>query len=288
MGPTNEALVRLFGADQKYRQAQARYDAASRDVRIQQGRVADLENKLATASTQLKDFQARSANTELDIKAREEKIERFRQQQQTAKNNKEYQTFLVQINTEKVDKGKVEDELLKLMEQVEKSQVEVKQLTGMVETEKQKLQGMREQITARLDTLKLEIDQLKPARDEAAAAVTPTLLAAFDRLAERFDGEALAAIQRPDKRVEEYACAACYMNMAVDIYNRLHTRDEPMFCPSCRRFLYIPEDLTPETAINQKKKPTKREREEAATAAEASAPPAPAAPLEPPSPEAQV
>jgi predicted nucleic acid-binding Zn-ribbon protein len=283
MGPTNEALVRLFGADQKYRQAQARHDAASRDVRIQQGRVNDLESKLSAASTQLKDFQTKAGTTELDIKAREQKIERFREQQQTAKNNKEYQTFLVQINTEKVDKNKVEDELLKLMEQIEKSQVEVKQLTGMLETEKQKLQTIREQITGRLETLKQEIEQCKPARDEAAAAVNPSLLVVFDRLADRFDGEAMAPISRPDKRVEEYVCGACNMSMAVDMYNRLHSRDEAIFCPSCRRFLYIPEDMTPEAAIKQKKKP-KKEKEEAPAEAAAQDPQQPTPPA---TPEAQ-
>lgn len=36
MGPTNVALVKLFHADTKYRQAQSRYEAASRDVKITQ------------------------------------------------------------------------------------------------------------------------------------------------------------------------------------------------------------------------------------------------------------
>ena len=37
------------------------------------------------------------------------------------------------------------------------------------------------------------------------------------------------------------------------IAHKLHSRDEIVFCPSCRRILYIPEDLTPEAAIHGSK-----------------------------------
>jgi hypothetical protein len=42
------------------------------------------------------------------------------------------------------------------------------------------------------------------------------------------------------------------------VYNRLHTRDELVFCPSCRRILYIPEELPPETAVHRPKERKER------------------------------
>lgn len=257
MGPTNQAMVKLFNADQKYRVAQARYDAASKDVRLQESRVKELQVKLDGTALQLKEQQVKAGNTELDIKARDAKIERLREQQQTAKNNKEYQTFLVSINTEKVDKSKVEDELLMMLVAVERLQAEQATMAAVVETESQKLTQMRVQITTKLVALKSEVDALKPDRDAAAAEVPAKMLEVFDKLCERFDGEAMAAIEKPDRRVEEYNCTACNMSMAADIYNRLHSRDDVVFCPSCRRFLFIPDDLPPEQAINQKKKSKK-------------------------------
>ncbi len=52
------------------------------------------------------------------------------------------------------------------------------------------------------------------------------------------------------------------MSLVVDVYNRLHLRDDITFCPSCRRILYIPEDMTPEMAINPPtvKKPKKEKK----------------------------
>lgn len=271
MGPINQALVKLFEADQKYRQAQSRYEAASLDVRSQERRVNELAARLDQTHLQLKELQAHTANTELDIKTREQKIERFRQQQQTAKNNKEYQTFLIQINTEKVDKGKVEDELLRLMLQVERSQADVKTLSEQLGGEKTRLGQMREQITGRLEAIQKEVNDLKPARDQAAAEVPAKYLETFERLCERFDGESMASIEKPNRRVEEYVCMACNMLLAPDIYNRLHSRDEPLFCPSCHRFLFIPNDLPVELAVNQRKKPRKADEK----AAEAKSDPQP-------------
>ncbi len=63
----------------------------------------------------------------------------------------------------------------------------------------------------------------------------------------------MSALAKPDRRREEYACSACNMDLVTDVYNKLHTRDELVFCPSCRRMLYIPDDLPIELAVNKVK-----------------------------------
>jgi predicted nucleic acid-binding Zn-ribbon protein len=252
MGPTNVALVKLFQADQQLRAARERLDAAAKNVRVQERRVNDLLTKQKAAQSSHKELAAKAANLDLDLRTRDAKIEKLRTQQQTAKNNKEYQAFLIEINTAKVDKGKVEEETMKVMEQVDKANAEVENFTTQLEGERKKLAEMAAQIDSTLKELQSEVDALKPARDVAASALPPKVLAEFDRLADRFDGEALAALAKPDRRREEYLCTACNMDLVTDVYNKLHSRDELVFCPSCRRMLYIPEDLPPEAAINTK------------------------------------
>jgi predicted nucleic acid-binding Zn-ribbon protein len=253
MGPTNVALVQLYRADQALREAEERLDSASRSVRVQERRINELAEKLKLAQTQLREQQARGGQLDLDIKARDAKIERYREQQQNAKNHKEYQAFLTEINTEKIDKVKVEDEYLKVMEQAEKTAAEVKDLAAQLEGERKKNEETRGQLSGRLAELQAEIDRLRPVREAAAKGVSPKGLAAFERLVERFEGEVMAAIQRPDRRREEYVCTACNMSLVADVYNRLHSRDDLVPCPNCHRLLYIPEDMTPERAINKPK-----------------------------------
>src|SRR5256885_701612 len=185
MGPTNIALVKLFNADQKVREAQERLEAATKDVRVQERRTNDLAEKHKLGAAKLKELQSKTAQLDLDLKSRDGHIDKLRAQQQNAKNNKEYQAFLVEISTEKVDRNKVEEEVLKLMEQTEKQQAELKDLGAHLDSEKAKLESMRTQITGRIQELQGEIDELKPARDAAAAAVPAKAREAYDKLAER-------------------------------------------------------------------------------------------------------
>jgi predicted nucleic acid-binding Zn-ribbon protein len=274
MGPTNVALVKLFQADQKLREAQGRLDAASKGVRIQERRTHDLAERIRLAQATVKEQQSHAANLDLDLKARDAQIEKLRGQQQNAKNNKEYQAFLVEINTNKVDRGKIEEEALKLMDTIEKGQAELKDLNAQLEGEKSKLATMKAQIGDTVASLQKEIDALRPERESAAAAVPAKAREAFQRLADRFEGEALSAITRPDRRREEYVCSGCMMDLVTDVYNKLHTRDELVFCPNCRRILYIPDDLPPEMAVN---KPKERKERTPRSSSSGSSGPAPAA-----------
>ena len=253
MGPTNIALVKLFNADQALREAQARLDAAARNVRIQERKVADLGERLKLAQSKLREQQAHAAQLDLDLRSRDAHIEKLRTQQQTAKNNKEYQAFLVEINTEKVDRNKVEDDAMRVLEAVEREQNEAGAMQGQLQAEQQRLASLRAESSETVKRLQAEVAALQPARDRAAAEVPPKGRDAFERLADRYEGEAMAPIAKPDRRREEYLCSACNMSLVPDIYNKLHSRDDLVFCPSCGRILYIPEDLPPEQAINSAK-----------------------------------
>src|SRR3954447_21854375 len=139
MGPTNVALVKLFQADQQLRAARERLDAAAKNVRVQERRVNDLAAKLKAAQQQHKELQARAGNVDLDLRTRDAHIDKLRTQQQTAKNNKEYQAFLIEINTCKVDKAKVEEEAMRLMEQADKAGAETAAITTQLDAERKRL-----------------------------------------------------------------------------------------------------------------------------------------------------
>src|SRR3954469_21692590 len=128
MGPTNVALVKLFEADTKLREAQSRLDATTKNVRVQERRTNDLAERIRQAQAGLKEQQARAGALDLDLKTRDAHIEKLRVQQQQAKNNKEYQAFLIEINTGKVDRNKIEEEALKLMEENEQAAAAIKEM----------------------------------------------------------------------------------------------------------------------------------------------------------------
>src|SRR5688500_4063437 len=146
MGPTNVALVKLFQADQQLRAARERLDAAAKNVRVQERRVNDLAAKLKASQTHHKELQARAANVDLDLRTRDAHIEKLRTQQQSAKNNKEYQAFLIEINTAKVDKTKVEEDAMREMEQGDKATAESAGFNSQRESQRKRLADWPTQI----------------------------------------------------------------------------------------------------------------------------------------------
>ena len=142
---------------------------------------------------------------------------------------------------------------MKVMGEVEKGQQEVAALNTALEGERAKLVTIKSQLADTIAKHQAEVDALKPARDAAQAALPPKVADKFNRLADRYEGDALSPLSRPDRRREEYLCTSCNMELAIDIYNKLHTRDDVVLCPNCQRILYIPEDLTPEAAISTTK-----------------------------------
>ncbi|HRK29485.1 MAG TPA: C4-type zinc ribbon domain-containing protein [Tepidisphaeraceae bacterium] len=265
MGPTVSALVNLFNADQTLREAQTRLDVASKNVRIQERRVHDLEARQKAGQALVKSLHAKSMAVDADVQGRDARIEKLRTQQASAKNNKEYQAFLVEINTGKVDREKAEEEGLKIVAQIEAQQKELEAVATQLQAEQAKLAEMKGSISQTLADLQAEIDRVQPTRDAAAGEVgklSAKSLNVYERLAERYDGEAIAPIGQPDRRQEAYSCMACHLELVTDIYNKLKTRDELVFCPNCGRILYAPAEMIYEQAKpkspSQRAAPTKK------------------------------
>ena len=264
MGPTNLALRELYQADRALREAQDRLDSATKSLRVQRKRVELAETAAAEARAASMAARGDHDRADLDLKTRDERITTLRDQQQNAKDNKEYQAFLVEINTQKADRAAIEERVLTAMQEAETHQAAHAAATARLAEEKQKLADLEAHNADRVSELEAAVAEKQPARDEAAEATPPRARELFERLADRYDGEGMAPLEMPDARRMEYFCGACNRELMVDAYNRLITRDEPVSCPSCDRLLFVPHGLTPEQAVPKKAKRSASTRKKAA------------------------
>jgi predicted nucleic acid-binding Zn-ribbon protein len=246
-------LLHYFRADRAYQTARQKLDAATRSVRIQEGKVNQLTAEHTEAHKKAVETDAKARELELEAKSREERIEMLRGRQGNATNPKEYQALIVEINTQKLDKSKIEEQTITLMEQSETQRKALAELKTRVDTEVAKLTAMRGEIDTKVKEITAEVEAAKGPRDEVGKTVPPAALAFYGRMADRFEGEAMAAIEKPDVREIDYLCTGCNTYLVANIYNRLmSSRDEIVTCPSCQRILFVPEDLTPEMALSKK------------------------------------
>lgn len=234
-----EALHELYLVDQQVRGLQSRLDSASTHVRAQNNKLDALHKQLADLTDQHRLAQATEANLENEVKSIEQRIAKLRDQMNSAKTNKEYSAFLVEVNTFKADKSKIEERALELLGESDKLAERMAQLKAQVE-DQQKIKAHAEaELEKRRAEVGEDLDKLKAKRQSAAAAVPGDALAVFEKLADDTDGEPMAPVEQDDPRRMEYNCGGCFMGIPVEVVNRLATQDNIVLCTSCGRILYL-------------------------------------------------
>ncbi|MCE9590423.1 MAG: hypothetical protein K8S99_07865 [Planctomycetes bacterium] len=237
-------LKKLYLLDMQLRGLRSRLDGAISRQQKQTARLEQLRQQRKELGEQVKLMQVKASTVEKQSQDMEARIATLRNQMNSVKNNKEYSALLIEVNTLKNDKGKVEEEALTHMTKVDELKKQAEELDGKI-TEQAKLVGVSEtEVKACEAELGQQLTDLTAQRDAAATLVPPESLATFNKLAYRFDGEAMASIVEENRRTMEYNCAGCYIGLPAERLNRLMRKpDEIVVCPSCGRILYIEEEL---------------------------------------------
>ena len=231
-------LYELYLIDQQVRGLSRGLNAAASHVKSQQAKLDQLNAQLAEVNGQLRHARAAAANLENDAASVQQRIDKLREQMNSAKTNKEYSTFLVEINTMKVEHGKLEEQALEHLTCADKLKADAEALQGKV-LEQQKIKAHADQkLVERQAEVGDQLEQVKAKRATTARQVPAQALSVFEKLCEATDGEALAEVTREDPR-SDYTCGGCYMALPMERVNLLATTNDLVRCPSCSRILYL-------------------------------------------------
>ncbi|MGI9013021.1 MAG: zinc ribbon domain-containing protein [Phycisphaerales bacterium] len=236
-------LLTLFRVDTQVRSLQSRVRAAERYLAAQQSRLDDLETDRAELASRIKHLRADVANAECEMATHDERIDKLRTSMNSSATQKEYTALLTEINTFKVARSELETIALEHLETIEQRSEELAAVEQQLE-ERARLRDL-----ARVDLEQCRTDvaerlaELQRERERAAAVIPPHDLDAFNELAERYDGEAMAFIDVVDRRNKEYACGACNLHVTLDAVSALQGAGATISrCAACRRILFLKEE----------------------------------------------
>jgi len=240
----NDALRTLNLVDMQLRGLDNRLSGARRHAKAQEAKQRQLVQQSEEISDQLRKAQASAAGLDNEIAAANDRVNVLREQMNTVKTNKEYSAMLVEVNTLKADRTKLEDQALEIMGQIDAFEAELAGITSAM-TEQAKITELaQKELADRTAEVSEQLEQLKAERIDAAEQVPAEALGIFDRLAETYDGEAMSPIIEEDRRRLEYVCGGCYMQIPVERVNQLaSSADDLVRCPSCTRILYLEPEL---------------------------------------------
>ncbi|MFB3893558.1 MAG: zinc ribbon domain-containing protein [Phycisphaerae bacterium] len=240
MGKMLDALLRLQAVERDLTAVRRRLQTRKNAVAIQQRKIDQLRAEYAAIHDKAVSRRKEADRRELDLKQKEAKVSSLRTALNTAKTNKEYAAILTELNTHKADNAKLEEEILKIMQEVDSIKADADKVNAQIEAESKRLQETQRTSEEEINRLTELTDKLTAQRADAAAEVPPEALAAFNRISESYEGEAMAVVEVHGKRPPyDYVCGGCYMSLNAEHANVLRTRDEIRTCDNCRRILYI-------------------------------------------------
>jgi len=241
MGPVLNGLIKLQSVENRLRAAKAKLARCRRSVIIQENQVRSLQSALEAKKEETQLTKVQCDRLELELKARDEQVNKLRASLNNAKTNKEYAAVLTQLNTTKADNSKIETQILELMKAVETDEQECVTIREQIEQQKQELEQKRKKAEASATEHEAEIAKIQAEWDEVAEEIPPKALEAFQRVAETYDGEAVVKVVEQEGKSAAFSCGGCFMGIPAESVNVLMTRDDIIRCPNCTRILVLSE-----------------------------------------------
>ena len=239
MGPVLNGLIKLQSIENRLRAVKTKLTRCRRNVIVQENRVRTLQNDLDAKKEEVQLVRIQSDRLELELATRDETMAKLRTSLNAAKTNKEYAAILTQLNTTKADNSKIENQILDLLKDLEADQAERENIKTQIEEQKQALEKIRKDSETLAVKYEAEIEQIQTEWNITAQNVPKEPLEIFKRLADTYDGEALALINQQEGSSGTYSCGGCFMGITAESVNLLMTKDDLIRCPNCTRILVL-------------------------------------------------
>jgi len=187
------------------------------------------------AENNLKALQVKHKEKELELAGKEEEIKKLQTQLYQLKTNKEYTAMMTEIERHKADNSILEEDIIKLMDEIDSASGKVKEEKEKFEEESKRSNADIKIVEEEIKKLEDDISALKAKRGELVPLIDKNVLSEYDRILDSKDGLALA-------KVENDSCSGCYMLLPSQVINEIKMRDNIIYCESCRRMLYIKDE----------------------------------------------
>ncbi|MGH9388624.1 MAG: zinc ribbon domain-containing protein, partial [Vicinamibacteria bacterium] len=148
-----------------------------------------------------------------------------------------YTAMLTQIERAKGACGAREEEILQLMEDIERLGEGIREMKASIEKSRLGYEAKKKSLEDRLATALTEMANENKHRDSVRAAIDHEHLNQFETLAAKLHGIAVSA-------AVSGVCRGCMRDIPPQTYNLLFRRDRILSCPNCQRILYLEESTS--------------------------------------------
>lgn len=256
-----ERLERLNKVDGQLRGLSVRVEKAKTFHRAQTKQL-DLEKKRTEeAKANLLQVKASYGVVETEAKALDTQIETSRERMDTSATAKEYNALLVELNTVKNERSKLDETMVQQLDEVERLEALVAESDSSATERETVVAAAAQDVKEREAEIAERVSVLQSERNEAAADIPQEVLDLYNTLCEQHDGEATAHVEIESFRHKEFSCSACSMQIPFAIVSKLYAGlGQVQQCTNCPCIMLLGEDVRNELDKDSKKNVKRREK----------------------------
>jgi uncharacterized protein len=231
-----EELLALQALDTTIGKLQQERAALDHGERVERA-LAQRQARLETAERRLQGLEIEHRNTELELKALEEKkrAESRRLYEGRITAPRELQALEMEIAMLDRQRQRLDENILRRLDEIESAKKAVEAAQATVAEAEKALQIIRRRYEKEVARIDGDLKKHAPERDRLAAELRPEVLRRYDDIRRRSHN--VAAV-----RIENGACAGCRMKVGTAVLRRLVSTDQYVYCESCTRYLFPPAD----------------------------------------------
>jgi predicted nucleic acid-binding Zn-ribbon protein len=215
------------------RDIRTRIDEGPQKLKAQQDRVARQEDALHKAQDELKHLKVDTHQKEVSLKTVDEKTKKYEKQLGDIMSKKEYDALKIELAHAREQGGKLEDEILGLLAQIEEKTARIPELEKNLKEGRTQVEQFVRDYDERMARLAQEQKDVRQKLVEVEATLPEEIKPHYERLVNMKGEDALAL-------VEGRTCTACYTEITAQNYQDL-LRGVFILCKNCGRIIYLAE-----------------------------------------------
>lgn len=230
--PAVTQLLIIQDRDRKLRQLNTELRNAPAERKAMEAKLAGTSSALDAAKLKAKEIEVKRKELENSVSAIEERISKFENQKLATKKNEEYQAYDHQVETLRKEIAGIEDEEIALMEAAEAQKPVIAAAEKAAAETRVIVERQVADLDAKVKAIEVQRQEIEADRAKLVAEVEEDLLDTYQRLFDKKDGLAVAALASE-------ICQGCHVKAQTHIMHSARAAKEVTHCLNCGRILYL-------------------------------------------------
>ncbi len=168
---------------------------------------------------------------DIDIAEVQDKIKKYKRQLLQVKTNEEYISITNEIKHEEERISLMEEERLKLMENMDNLSKEIKNAEKELEEAKKAFEKKKEELNRKLKEIEDKLKSKKEERQKLSSKIDKKVLNRYERIRAIRNGIGIA-------NVNKGYCSGCHAVVPPQIINEVRKGEKLIICQQCGRILF--------------------------------------------------